>query len=474
MNRWTSQQRKLMYLAGILLLLIPITQLGMPPDKNPNSGGSIARLRQQLDLGESDLGQLDPAGAAMNLALLGLRGIAANVLWIQAEQYKIHKDWEQMKSVTEQIVRLQPHYIKVWDYHAWNLAYNVSAEWDAVPDRYFWVKEGGKFLFKGVERNRNAPSLPWTVGRIYGHKIGMSDEARYFRRYFRSDPDEKRYGGGVDPEWNERDEDNYIVAKRWFQRANEVEALGKIRETPQDKTIFRSYPARSQLDYAGALQKFGFYEEFDRQAGKRKLTDEEREQLEARVREELREKTRQAWREGFEDWTNKYGQELYTVNFLGKEVTFRLEMTADDIHAMAKSPEEEQLLKTVVDQYQKMTNYRYWRTRALSEAEPETAEAHWQLFAAGVAYHKADPDKAIDHAWQAMNLFEKTLEKYPELRYEDNFAEQACTAVLVWDLAHKLKGIRHSENFPLKTLWQEHQERLSEYLRYFERRFARD
>jgi hypothetical protein len=471
MNRLSSQQRKLTYLGGILLLLMPIIRLGMPADRNPDSGGSIARLRQELDLGESDLGQLDPAGSAMNLALLGLRGIAANVLWMQAEQQKTHKDWENMKATTEQIVRLQPHYVKVWDFHSWNLAFNVSAEWDAVSDRYFWVKEGGKFLMKGVERNRNAPALPWYVGRIYGPKIGMSDEARYFRRFFRQDPD-PQFNGGVDPEWNRNDEDHYLVAKVWFQRANDVHALGKMTETPQDKTIFRSYPARSQLDYAGALQKYGYYEEFDRQVGDRKLSDTEREELESRIREQLREKTRDAWKQGFDDWTKKYGQELFTIDFLNQIIQIRLEMTEEEMHSLAKTPEQLAFLKKAVNAYQDMTNYRYWRTRALSEAEPDTAEAHWQLFAAGEQYHKANPDKAMAHAFEAMKLFAKVLERYPEFRYEDTFAEEAVTAVMVWDLSHKLKGLRRPESFPLKDLWEERQERVEEYKRHFDRRFA--
>src|SRR5579885_987170 len=113
MNSLTSQQRKLVYLGGMILLLIPIVKLGMPAGAESESGGTIANLRQQYDLGESDLGDIDPSGSAMNLVLLGMRGIAANVLWMQAENQKNHKDWEGMRATTEQIVRLQPHFVKV-------------------------------------------------------------------------------------------------------------------------------------------------------------------------------------------------------------------------------------------------------------------------------------------------------------------------------------------------------------------------
>uniref|UniRef100_A0A7C2K1Q1 IRE (Iron responsive element) n=1 Tax=Schlesneria paludicola TaxID=360056 RepID=A0A7C2K1Q1_9PLAN len=462
MNRLGSQHRKLLYLGGMVLLLIPITTLGMPAGSTPGSGGVVSNLRKEYDLGESDLGTLDPTGAAMNLALLGFRGMAANVLWMQADRQKNHKDWEGMRNTTEQIVHLQPHFVKIWDFNSWNLAYNVSSEWDAISDRYFWVKEGGKFLMKGVDRNRRSPDLRWYVGRIYGPKIGLSDEAKYFRRFFRQDPDPK-FNGGVDPEWNDGNEDHYLVAKRWFQEANDEEAKGKVRQTIQDRSLFRSYPARSQLDYATALQKYGFSEEFDRTVGSQKLGDAEREAAEERIRTQLREQTREAWKLGFDDWTGKYGQEFFDVEFLNHRVKIKMEMTEDEVQAFSKTPQEAVALRAAVDQYQKITNYRYWRTRSLCEAEPETAEAHWQLFAAVEQYRKASLDKAQARAEEAMKLFDSVLQRYPELRTQDDFIEQAVKAVLVWYRVHQLNAEKTPETFPLKDLWDEAQPRLKEF-----------
>jgi hypothetical protein len=470
MNRFTSQQRKLAYLGGILLLLIPIITLGLPSDGSEGSGGSVARLRERFELGESDLGDLDPSGAAMNLVLLGLRGVAANILWIQAEDQKNHKDWEQMRATTEQIIRLQPHYAKVWEYNGWNLAFNVSAEWDAVPDRYFWVKEGGKFLQKGVGRNRRSSDLHWHVGRVYGPKIGLSDEARFFRRYFRQDPDPK-FNGNPDPDFNDRNEDNYLVAKNWFNDANEVERQGN-RQTIMDRTIFRSYPARSQLDYAAALQKYGFDEEYDRTVGTRKVSEAERDEIQTRIRNQLREQTREAWDLGFKDWTQKYGQELYPIDYLGTMVQIRLEMSEDEIRDLAKTPDKISAFKSAVNQYQNMTNYRYWRSRALCEAEPDTAEAHWLLFAAGEEYYRSNETKARDLAFQAMQLFDKVLTKYPDLREEDAFIEVSVTAILIWQFAHKLAVEKPPEEFPLKDIWDArpaHQ--IEEIQRRLERRY---
>ncbi len=468
MNNLTSQQRKFVYLFAILLLLIPIIALGMPADGTPNSGGSIARLRQDLDLGESDLGDLDPSGAAMNLALLGLRGVAANILWMQAEDQKNHKDWAELRVTTDSIIRLQPHFVKVWEYNGWNLAYNVSAEWDAVPDRYFWVKEGGKFLQRGVKRNQKSPDLRWYVGNIYGKKIGQSDEARFFRRYFLQDPDPK-FNKGIDPEFNEGSEDHYLVAKYWYQLANDSES--KARQTIMDRSIFRSYPARSQLDYAAVLYKYGFSEEYDREVGDRKLTDDEAKALEIRVREKLKEQTRQAWVLGLDDWTKRYGQELFSVEYLpGIVIQMRMEMSEEELQGLGKTPEGIDQLRRAVDSYQKMNNYRYWRTRALCESETNTAEAHWALFAAGEEYRKQNTAEALKFSEQSMALFETTLEKFPELRDEDNFVEEALKSVLIWNYVYRLIGDKPPENYPLKSLWEAKQQFVPE----IERRMERD
>ena len=58
MNNLTSRQQKIVCVVGILVLLVPIVILGMPAGEQAEaSGGVLARLRSEYDLGESDLGQ---------------------------------------------------------------------------------------------------------------------------------------------------------------------------------------------------------------------------------------------------------------------------------------------------------------------------------------------------------------------------------------------------------------------------------
>ena len=46
--------------------------------KGINPGGLMAQMRKTHHLAESELGEVDPAGASMNLATLGMRGVAAH------------------------------------------------------------------------------------------------------------------------------------------------------------------------------------------------------------------------------------------------------------------------------------------------------------------------------------------------------------------------------------------------------------
>ena len=176
MNGLTSRQRKIAYVIGIVVLLIPIVLLGQPSGKEGDSEGLLSKKRQEYDLGESTLGNVDPSSSAMNLVLLGLRGPAASILQLEAKELQKTKNWGKMRALVDTITLLQPHYVKVWQFEGWNLAYNVSSAWDATEDRYYWVKEGIKFQNDGVSRNQKNADLVWHTARLIGWKVGAADE----------------------------------------------------------------------------------------------------------------------------------------------------------------------------------------------------------------------------------------------------------------------------------------------------------
>src|SRR5207245_1204163 len=133
----------------------------------------LEREKTRKDLGEATIGQVDTGSFMLKLALLGgARGIAANVLWTRAIDLQKVQEWDRLKATVDLITKLQPHFLAVWTFQSWNLAYNVSVEWDAPEDKYEWIKQGIKFVQEGVEKNVKSPDLIWDAASIYYHKLG--------------------------------------------------------------------------------------------------------------------------------------------------------------------------------------------------------------------------------------------------------------------------------------------------------------
>ncbi len=437
----TARQRKLAYLVGIVVLSLPVIGLGMPASDEENSGGRLAHLRQEFDLGESTLGKVDPTSATMNLVLLGMRGVAVNLLRMELDQQKDRKQWGQMRATTESVILLQPHYIQVWRYLGWNLAYNVSAEWDAVADRYFWVKEGAKFLMQGADRNKKDPEIYWETGRTLGQKIGRADEWKFFRKFFKVDPDEEQFSKGPDNKLNPEGKDNYLAAKDWYEKANAAEE--KHEQHIMMQALFRSYPARSQLDFAEALQREGIFDEG----------------------------ARAAWDKAYHDWVDGFGRMSFPA-----EVNLDVSMEADDkeIESLAKSSGFDlEKVRQEINFLQNTCNYRFWRTKAHSEMQPNTVEVHRELYDGEQLFKSGDLETAQATLESGLKKFERLLEAYTDLQNDDNALEEGLWAVMLWQKIYQLNHQIQPEEFPLKWVWEKEAHRIPNLQQDFDRSSGR-
>lgn len=452
MNNLSSKQRKLIYFAVIVVLATPIIFLGAPSSgQDGQSGGKLAQLRFQEELGESTLGKVDPSSSTMNLVLLGFRGIAASQLWAQANEQKDQKDWAGLRATTESIIMLQPHFQAVWEFNAWNLAFNVSAECDDVKDRFYWVKEGIKFLQGGAERNRKIAELRWHMADYHGKKIGRSDEWRQFRRFYRIDPDRERYEGQPDPAINPENIDNYLHAQQIFYEANEVEETSG--QHLMQRLLFRSYPARSQFDYAAALHR----------------------------ENKINEESRLAWDKAYQIWTKEFGREEFQTPKGG----IVLEFTDEDLTRLAERDhvsKEDKRFWTA--SYQDRCQYRYWRTVAAAEGLKLTRDAHRSINDGKRLFREAnfvqsDEDKAagkgpetwgaLEYLLDGMTKYERVLRDFPSLKTEDEAVEQVMLAVLYMQNIYELRDMPVPDDFPLKDVWEKNQPRLAEMESLFAR-----
>lgn len=278
MSRNQSFVRKVVYIACIALLLLPLSALSQPATVGPKDrpelssrGGKLSQLREQHNLAQARLGEIDPASESMKLASVGLRGVAANILWGWANHYKKVEDWDKVELTVNQIIRLQPNFLKVWDFQSHNLSYNISAEFDDYRMRYTWVKKGIAFLIEGTSYNRNEPGLLSNIGWFVGQKIGRSDEKAEFREMFRHDDDFHQlfrdngvevdqtaaHGPPRPPEGSKPD--NWLVSRLWYAKATDaVNSLGKPIRGMAPVLFYNRVPM-SQINAADAMQKDGFF-----------------------------------------------------------------------------------------------------------------------------------------------------------------------------------------------------------------------
>ena len=179
--------RKIIYIVIIAVLLIPLAMISRPEVVGQDEGGVLAKMRRDKKLTQAELTKIDPASETMKLASLGLRGVAINMLWLQSIEHKKEGDYEKLASTLKALAKIQPNFVKVWEYQAHNLAYNVSMQFDDYEYRYQWVKKGLDYMKKGVQYNLKDHRVTDMLGFMTGNKFGKSDEKKSFRRMFRRD-----------------------------------------------------------------------------------------------------------------------------------------------------------------------------------------------------------------------------------------------------------------------------------------------
>lgn len=147
----------------------------------------ISSQRKEMKLITNEpLENAPPSLAFATVAMGAFRGLVVDVLWIRADNLKEKGQFFDAKQLAEWITTLQPRFAAVWEFHAWNMAYNISVAIPASqPDqRWRWVRNGYELLRdKGIELNPNAIGLYRELGRIFQHKIGdVSDDAhKYYK-----------------------------------------------------------------------------------------------------------------------------------------------------------------------------------------------------------------------------------------------------------------------------------------------------
>jgi len=476
-----QRARKIAYMVAIVLLLLLLVVLGQPAtsdvgETKGSEGGILARLRKDKGFSESDLGEIDPAGETVKLATLGLRGVAANILWDKANTYKMKKDWTNLSATLRQIAKIEPHFVKVWRFQGWNLSYNVSAEFDDYRERYRWVIRGIDYLNEGIRYNRTDPMLVWDVGWFISQKIGRADESKQFRRLFQEDDDFfLRYN---DPRPKE-DRDNWLVGMDWYAQAEVMVDRGADlkKSTP---VIFYSNRPMCRMNHAEALEGDGVFGEKAQFAWRRagedwlqfgerptptwepgvkiRLNDKERLLEEAdrcvaqldkldpglreRIRQERLAKLTAAEKKAYETPPDqRRTEEIYTLAMKAEsQVNVTYEQVARRVSGknfekaldLARKAADFETQAQKIDTNRSLVNYDYWRLRAKVEQQPATIEAREALYGADQALAAGtDLVRAKQRYEKGYALWRKVLDdkQWPQLKQDDKLGEELAKSV---------------------------------------------
>jgi hypothetical protein len=148
--------------------------------------GTLVALRGRYNLDLSDpLRNAPPSVVFTTVALGGFRGLVADVLWLRASYLQEKGDIFELVQLSDWITRLEPHCTEIWAFHAWNMAYNVSAMVSKPEDRWRWVRSGISLLRdQGIRYNGGDPQLFFELSWLFKNKIGhaMDRDNMYFKK----------------------------------------------------------------------------------------------------------------------------------------------------------------------------------------------------------------------------------------------------------------------------------------------------
>lgn len=510
MTERRSFYRKIAYVLAIAVLCLPIYVLSHPAslesDGTRSPGGKMAQLREEHHITQAQLGEIDPTSATMQLATLGLRGVAVQLLWKSVNHAKMTEDWATLAASLDQLIRMAPHFYSVWDFQAHNLAFNTSVEFDDYRDRFHWVMKGIEFFKNGVRFNDTDPRFMARIGQFYALKIGRADERVFYRQLFRKQQEEK----------GEKRTDNWLEAYDWYKRAQKlvdfpdanrplrvyIEGQDASQTRPGHRApspvVFHSEPPMALTNYAENLEEDGNFGEAARDAWQSALQEWElysgrtlpsssgyirlgdlepyRERIE-KISKELEELAPGALNKLAEEklalltpeeraiWSKDPAERSSDEAAKASELERKMKVTWQeasltaplDVRIKARQlaselAELEQMARTI-EIYRDIVNYDYWMARCKSEITDNALEARELQYKADRAYRDGRLFDARELYEQAFAKWRLVLDEFPILRDNSTMASDLADEIQKYDkVLEKIPGAKRPTDFILQDM----------------------
>lgn len=162
-NRRNMSARSWLILGIVLLVLAQICGNWALKPRRP--GGST-ELHQQLPPGE----------IAGTVLLGGMRGLAIDILWLRALAAKQEGRLYESVGLYRLITAVQPRFEQVWEYLAWEQAYNIAHESDQPDARWLWFQIGIEANIRGLEFNPRSQRLLRHLAWMFYHRGSEFDQ----------------------------------------------------------------------------------------------------------------------------------------------------------------------------------------------------------------------------------------------------------------------------------------------------------
>ena len=130
----------------------------------------LTPLRGGLVANRDVFGALKPGEFAGTLMLGGFRGLACDLLWLRAQRAKDEGRFYESVALAGSITRIQPRFEQIWEYLAWDMAYNLAAEVDDPAAKWAWFIAGIETNAEGCLRNPQGERLLRHLAWMFHHK----------------------------------------------------------------------------------------------------------------------------------------------------------------------------------------------------------------------------------------------------------------------------------------------------------------
>ena len=134
------------------------------------ASGVLVAKREALVPNRDVYGALEPGEFAGTLMLGGFRGLACDLLWMRAQNAKEHGYYYESVALADSISTIQPRFEQIWEYMAWDMAYNIAHEVEDEGGQWAWFLAGLEVNVRGVMRNPQGERLVRHLAWMFHHK----------------------------------------------------------------------------------------------------------------------------------------------------------------------------------------------------------------------------------------------------------------------------------------------------------------